>query len=93
MPETGHGASAHLPRYRCHKEVHALKVAKIEFTQSDGTARITPADHLFAAFDTRPEYVDRYKGGDDDPGYFVVYGDGYQSWSPTKAFEEGYTRI
>lgn len=26
-------------------------------------------------------------------GYFVVYEDGYESFSPAKAFEEGYTRI
>ena len=26
-------------------------------------------------------------------GYLVVYDDGYVSWSPAKAFEEGYTRI
>ena len=28
------------------------------------------------------------------PGdYIVIYDDGYKSWSPVKAFEEGYTRI
>ena len=26
-------------------------------------------------------------------GYYVRYEDGYESWSPAKAFEEGYTRI
>jgi hypothetical protein len=26
-------------------------------------------------------------------GYFVLYADGYESYSPAKAFEEGYTRI
>lgn len=26
-------------------------------------------------------------------GYFVVYPDGYQSWSPEEAFESGYTRV
>ena len=26
-------------------------------------------------------------------GYFVMYEDGYQSFSPAKAFEEGYTRL
>ena len=25
--------------------------------------------------------------------YVVIYDDGYKSWSPAKAFEEGYTRI
>ena len=26
-------------------------------------------------------------------GYYVVYDDGYKSYSPAKAFEEGYVRI
>ena len=26
-------------------------------------------------------------------GYYVVYADGYASFSPSKAFEDGYTRI
>jgi len=27
----------------------------------------------------------------DQPGYKVVYSGGYESWSPKKAFEDGYT--
>ena len=38
-----------------------------------------------------PEYSGRVKLG-KDPGYYVVYEDGYESWSPTKAFEDGHTR-
>lgn len=26
-------------------------------------------------------------------GYYVVYEDGYESWSPAEAFEKGYTLI
>jgi xanthine/CO dehydrogenase XdhC/CoxF family maturation factor len=26
-------------------------------------------------------------------GYYVLYEDNFESWSPAKAFEEGYTRI
>jgi hypothetical protein len=26
-------------------------------------------------------------------GYYVLYEDGYESWSPAKAFEEGYSRL
>jgi hypothetical protein len=25
--------------------------------------------------------------------YFVIYEDGYQSWSPKAAFESGYTKV
>jgi hypothetical protein len=31
---------------------------------------------------------DAYEGNEE--GYHVVYGDDYESWSPKKAFEEGY---
>ena len=27
----------------------------------------------------------------DDKGYRVIYEDGYESWSPRKAFDDGYT--
>jgi len=27
----------------------------------------------------------------DEQGYLVVYADGYESWSPKKAFEDGYS--
>lgn len=26
-------------------------------------------------------------------GYYVLYGDGYDSYSPAQAFEEGYSRL
>jgi hypothetical protein len=26
-------------------------------------------------------------------GYYVVYADGYKSYSPAKAFEDGYTQV
>lgn len=28
--------------------------------------------------------------GDDEPGYFVKYADGYESWSPAETFEKAY---
>lgn len=91
-----HGADVDLPTYRCHKEVRAFKIASIEFVDADGSARIVPVTGNVTKrgyLSTKPDYVDRFKGGDDDPGYFVLYADGYESWSPTKAFEEGYTRV
>lgn len=83
-----------LPLYQCHKKVNAVKIAAIEFKQ-DGSASIAPvggksrADTIYTA----PDYRDKFKGSEDDRGYYVVYGDGYVSWSPTKAFEEGYTKL
>lgn len=31
--------------------------------------------------------------GDDEPGYFVKYADGYESWSPTEPFEKAYREV
>ena len=36
----------------------------------------------------------KHRGGDNPVGgYYVRYEDGFESWSPAKAFEEGYTKI
>jgi hypothetical protein len=82
-------AKAEMPRYRSHKEVWALKISAIEMLE-DRSAKIAPADHRYATLQTKPDFP--FNGSEDDLGYFVVYADGYQSWSPTKAFEEGYTQ-
>lgn len=86
-------ASMEMPRYRSHKEVWALKIAAIEINQ-DGSASIAPADKGYAPFKASAEWATRFKGSEAvDPGYYVTYADGFASWSPTKAFEEGYTRV
>jgi len=33
------------------------------------------------------------RGAPSRGDYIVIYDDGYKSWSPAKAFEEGYTRV
>ena len=90
------GASREMPRYKSHKEVHALKIAKVEpcenspalRTETDDGAVITPVEEGYAPFTVTRGYVNRHnpKVG----GYYVVYADGYKSWSPAEAFEEGY---
>lgn len=85
-------AEREMPRYKCHKEVHALKIAAVSIHR-DGSATIDPADAGFAEFETSAGWGERFKGDENDLGYFVAYGDGYASWSPTKAFEEGYERV
>jgi hypothetical protein len=54
-------------------------------------ATITPAEEDYAPFQVSDEYIAKHKP--EVGGYFVVYDDGYKSFSPAKAFEEGYTRI
>ena len=89
-----------MPRYKCHKEVWALKIASIEFDwqaakaenrETDGTAMIWPTEEGYAAFRVDANYVHKHKP--TVGGYYVVYKDGYKSFSPAEAFEEGYTRI
>lgn len=88
-------ADAQMPRYSSHKEVRAFKIAAIEF-EEDGSAKISPADGVRTqngTVKTKPDFRRKFTGGEDDTGYYVLYKDGYESWSPTQAFEEGYTRI
>lgn len=52
---------------------------------------IVPADARFAGFLVDAEYLKKHKP--EVGGYYVVYKDGYRSFSPAQAFEEGYARI
>ncbi len=79
-----------MPRYKCHKEVWALKIAEV-IEEPPGSAQIVPEDAGYAAFSVHAAYVQKHqpKAG----GYYVVYEDGYKSFSPAKAFEAGYTPL
>lgn len=95
---------AEMPRYISHnishKKVWALKIRAIDFDrdkameedrETDGSAIITPEENGYAPFKVLNEYVRRH-----DPiagGYYVVYEDGYKSFSPAKAFEDGYALV
>lgn len=82
-----------LPRWRCHKVVSAVKIGAMNIN-ADGSAVIQPSANEAPTFRTCAGWEERYKDPNfDDPGYFVLYDDGYQSWSPTEAFENGYTRM
>lgn len=117
------GVTREMPRYRCHKEVWALKIAEIRTDRPSfsglvcrgsfalGTAcgdcercrwerehgnafqvfMIVPAESGYAPFPVDATFMAKHKP--EIGGYFVVYKDGYKSYSPAKAFEEGYTRI
>lgn len=114
--------AAELPRYRCHKEVWALKIADVIRVQEPtfdkpvckgavalGTACghcerccwraehsnpgvvMVPADQRYARFTLPVEYLQKHNPVAG--GYYVVYDDGYKSFSPAAAFEEGYALI
>ena len=89
-----------MPKYKCHKEVHALKILEIvldsdvaqsEGRETDGSAMITPEDEGYAAFRVDHDYVRKHKP--EVGGYYVVYAGGYKSFSPAEAFESGYSNI
>lgn len=119
MPTVG----GELPRYTCHKEVHALKIGAVvretmpafqrptcrgsfafgsacghcercTWEQAHGPrlgATIIPADTSYAPFDVDGAYFSKHQP--EAGGYYVVYADGYKSFSPAEAFEAGYTRV
>lgn len=89
-----------LPLYKCHKEVRAAKISGISPRQGIGTDKEYNTLYLenpyrngqnMAMQDVSPEWMVRFKP--EVGGYFVQYNDGYTSFSPAKAFEEGYTLV
>jgi hypothetical protein len=86
-----------MPKYQSHKIVHALKIKSAEYysetptDETDGTMILTFEEEGYAPMRVPFSYVSKHnpKAG----GYYVIYEDGYASWSPAKAFEEGYTKI
>lgn len=81
-----------IPAYKSFKTVRAVKIRDVTL-RDEGRATIIPDDDRFPHIQTIAGWADRFKGDGDDLGYFVRYEDGYESWSPTKAFEGGYERI
>lgn len=97
--EVNSGASAEMPRYRCHKEVHALKIdrvqldadtARVEERETDGSARLY-VEAPYAPIRVESAYVRKHNP--QAGGYYVVYEDGYTSFSPAAPFDAGYTRL
>ena len=93
-------ATAELPKYKSHKQVWALRIKEVALDsdlaqqdgrETDGNAMITPEHAGYAPFRVDADYVRKHKP--EAGGYYVVYADGYTSFSPAKAFEEGYTRV
>lgn len=95
-----------LPRYRCHKVVQAAKITTaVREETSEGLQRhektvVTYVLTLEVPGEVEPafrvvseKWFERNAELPAIGGYFVVYDDGYESWSPAEAFEKGYTLI
>lgn len=79
-----------MSKYKCHKEVHADKIERIagKYGREHG-ATLTLARGKVV--EVSREYLDKHEP--KTGGYYVVYEDGYSSYSPAEAFEKGYTRV
>lgn len=80
-----------MPRYVCHKEVYALKIIGISLDGelAFGMPNNPDVRHSFKLMPR--DWLDKHNP--EVGGYYVVYKDGYESYSPAKAFEDGYTLI
>lgn len=87
-------AQIQMPQYQSHKKVWALKIKAVlnaPPSAPPGSMALEFIEKGYAPLTVSAEYIDKhapYAGG-----YYVTYEDGYQSFSPAKAFEEGYTRL
>jgi hypothetical protein len=95
-----------MPKYKCHKEVWALKISKIEDTldfpadsYDASQLKQVAAKGLTLHFENSrysPREVSLQYALKHSPrvgGYYVQYKDGYESFSPASEFEEGYNLI
>lgn len=80
-----------MPKYQSYKIVHALKIKEIKEPLPSGDCMFLPEDEGFDWVFLPKDYMRKHQP--QVGGYYVVYDDGYKSWSPAKAFEEGYTLI
>lgn len=90
-----------IPQYKSHKVVRAAKIERVNIFNDDGDAEIFMEGGIETSVCgdwMRRVVADADKANGNNPdsligGYFVQYDDGYASWSPAKAFEEGYTPV
>lgn len=80
-------SNAAMPIYASHKRVRALEICDVDLA----TCTIHFSDPAFTPRQLESTVFARYipEAGD----FFVVYDDGYESFSPRKAFLDGYTRV
>lgn len=90
-----------LPKYVSHKTVWALKIAGIAHKPNPDPsglsaaashgAMLLPDDVSYIPIEVDAAYMTKHQP--QMGGYYVKYSDGYESFSPAKAFEEGYAPL
>ena len=76
-------------RYKCHKIVRAAKIETLHKGRETGDWSIG-LERLGPVVLTE-DFIQKHHPAVG--GYLVEYEDGYRSYSPAKAFEEGYTLL
>jgi hypothetical protein len=87
---------AEMPLYKSHKTVRAVKIKEVVLHDPTGSEPalefaggfIIPEGDKFVPIPFDADFFNKHLP--EAGGYYVVYADGYASFSPAKAFEEGY---
>jgi len=86
-----------MPKYRSHEEVSALEIASV--VTKTGGWELHFNDSAFAPREVAGQWFRKHSpdlaeaDGGLSGGFFVIYSDGEESWSPKAAFEANHTRI
>lgn len=89
--------AAKMPEYQCHKKVWALRISDViyapqpENSTSKGNAILSFHEDGYKDITVDEQWAAKHKPVPG--GYYVIYADGYSSFSPAEAFESGYTLI
>ncbi len=89
MNDVAEQVEVEMPRYVSHKKVWALELRSADLTAND-EGILTFTENGYAPLKVPGVMFVRYKPVPGD--FFVQYEDGYKSFSPRKAFIEGYKR-
>lgn len=82
-----------LPRWKSHKEVEAFKIAKVLWNHPIAESVTAAVLEGGRGLWVRVEEAYIKKHNPQIGGYYVRYADGYESFSPAEAFEEGYVPL
>lgn len=98
--------SQSLPLYQCHKQVRAVKIKEVmkhahpdpkaddaafESSPAFQGAHLLPIDERLLPIAVDADWY--HKHSPQPGGYYVLYEDGYTSYSPAAAFESGYSPV
>lgn len=96
MPHTEYDDAMKLPVWRSHKLVRASKILAIRNLNIHAEAAFQGHVQDWDVASGHTLHIDQSVIRRNEPevgDYFVLYEDGYRSWSPAAAFEGGYTQV